>query len=74
MKILASEATEIVDAGILIDYENLEDSKVLLQAFTMPVFSNGAFFEFIQRRNGSIDFGRHNVKALWEGIEQTESH
>ena len=48
-------------------------NQVLLQAFTKPILNNGVFFEFIQRWNGSIGFGKNNVKALWEGIEEEDA-
>lgn len=67
---LGESESLIKEQKILIDFENLDERKILLQAFTEPIFNNGTFFEFIKRWNGSIDFGKHNVKALWEGIEE----
>ena len=71
LKVLEESESLIKDQKILIDFEeDLDERKILLQAFTEPIFNNGTFFEFIKRWNGSRDFGKHNVKALWEGIEE----
>ncbi|CBY14260.1 unnamed protein product [Oikopleura dioica] len=56
--------------NILVDFEDLEKAEIILQAFTKPVLKNGLFFELIERWNGSQGFGKQNVKALWEGIEE----
>ncbi|CAG5111084.1 Oidioi.mRNA.OKI2018_I69.chr2.g5420.t1.cds [Oikopleura dioica] len=56
--------------NILIDFEDLNKAEIILQAFTKPVLENGVFFELIERWNGSQGFGKQNVKALWEGIEE----
>ena len=60
----------IVTEGILIDHDELDENKILMQVFTRPVAETGMFFELIERINQSASFGRQNVKALFEGIEE----
>ena len=70
LKVLEISKETIRNRRILIDSDDINRGQMLLQAFTEPVLNNGFFFEFIQRWNGSVGFGKNNVKALWEGIEE----
>ena len=61
------EIQEIEKRKILIDSEELENRRILLQAFTTPILSNGVFFELIQRWNGSGNFSHsthHKILRL----------
>ena len=65
-----AQSDAITAEGILIDHDELDENKILMQVFTRPVAETGMFFELIERINQSASFGRQNVKALFEGIEE----
>ena len=44
---------KVKETGLLVDHDELDSSKILLQAFTKPVSNGGLFFELIQRINNS---------------------
>ena len=44
---------KVKSTGLLVDHDELDSSKILLQAFTKPVSNSGLFFELIQRINNS---------------------
>ena len=60
---------KVKETGLLVDHDELDSSKILLQAFTKPVSNGGLFFELIQRINNSqgqyidlhYEFGLHIV-------------
>ncbi len=56
---------------ILIDWQPDRPESVLLQIFTLPVFTEALFFfEFIERRGaGAQGFGEGNFLALYEAVE-----
>ena len=65
-----SRAKSIQSGGLLIDHDELDEEKILMQVFMKPVTESGIFFELIERINQSASFGQQNVKALFEGIEE----
>lgn len=64
------EWQQIVDLKILIDWNPDTPASLLLQIFSMPIFSNSLFFfEFIERRRDIKGFGENNFLALYKAIE-----
>lgn len=64
------EWQQIVEQQILIDWHPEKPESLLLQIFSLPVFSrNQFFFEFIERREAVQGFGEGNFLALYEAIE-----
>jgi len=82
-KLTEEQQRQIVEAGLLIDYETTpgsDDVGMLLQVFTRPLNDErpGLFFELIQRVGcgegvvGCGGFGVGNFKRLFEAIEAME--
>ncbi|MFM7450781.1 MAG: 4-hydroxyphenylpyruvate dioxygenase family protein [Leptolyngbyaceae cyanobacterium] len=69
------EWQQIVEQQILIDWHPEQPESLLLQIFSLPVFSrNQFFFEFIERREAVQGFGEGNFLALYEAIEAELQH
>jgi 4-hydroxyphenylpyruvate dioxygenase len=67
---IRDEWQQIVDLKILIDWNPDTPYSLLLQIFSMPIFSNSLFFfEFIERRRDIKGFGENNFLALYKAIE-----
>jgi 4-hydroxyphenylpyruvate dioxygenase len=58
---------------ILIDVQDRDSGRALLQIFTQPIFKEPTFFfEIIQRHQQAQGFGEGNFQALFEAIEQQQ--
>jgi len=69
------EWSEIMDQEILVDTEGnkSDNSPLLLQIFTQPIFNEPTFFfELIERRFQAKGFGEGNFRALFEAIEREQ--
>lgn len=69
------EWSEIMAQEILVDTEGnkSDNSPLLLQIFTQPIFNKPTFFfELIERRFQAKGFGEGNFRALFEAIEREQ--
>lgn len=63
----------LVEQQILVDWDEEDPHKLLLQIFTQPIFGQPTFFfEFIERRCQAEGFGEGNFRALFKVMEQEQ--
>jgi 4-hydroxyphenylpyruvate dioxygenase len=67
----ARELQALSENEILLDWRPDAPASVLLQIFSLPIFSGALFFfEFIERRGSkAMGFGEGNFQALYEAVE-----
>lgn len=65
------ELQALSESQILMDWQPGLPGSVLLQIFSLPIFTDALFFfEFIERRGeGAQGFGERNFQALYEAVE-----
>ncbi len=72
-KIPALDLGALEEQQILVDWYPEQPQRVLLQAFTQPIFAQPTFFlEVIERRSQAEGFGEGNFLALFEAIEREQ--
>ncbi|NMG58123.1 4-hydroxyphenylpyruvate dioxygenase [Geitlerinema sp. P-1104] len=76
-----SEWRQLIEAEILVDWNDATYPALLLQTFTEPIFKEPTFFfELIERRSVQVQgqsitaqgFGEGNFQALFEAVEQQQ--
>ena len=69
----SEELTAIIQQKILVDWDEEDSHKLLLQIFTKPIFGEPTFFfEFIERRCKAQGFGEGNFRALFKVMEEEQ--
>ena len=65
------ELQALGESQILLDWQPEEPGSLLLQIFSLPIFSGALFFlEFIERRGAAaVGFGEGNFLSLYEAVE-----
>jgi 4-hydroxyphenylpyruvate dioxygenase len=72
-KIPALDLVALEQQQILVDWHSEQPQRVLLQAFSQPIFAQPTFFlEVIERRSQAEGFGEGNFLALFEAIEREQ--
>ncbi len=67
------ELQALVEQKILVDWDEEDPHKLLLQIFTQPIFGQPTFFfEFIERRCKAEGFGEGNFRALFKVMEEEQ--
>ncbi|MDJ0696235.1 4-hydroxyphenylpyruvate dioxygenase [Mastigocoleus sp. MO_188.B34] len=69
----SEELIAIIQQQILVDWDEKNSHKLLLQIFTKPIFGEPTFFfEFIERRCKAQGFGEGNFRALFKVMEEEQ--
>jgi 4-hydroxyphenylpyruvate dioxygenase len=71
-KLVDEDWTSLKENSILVDGQQKDEFRYLLQTFTLPLQDRPTFYLEVISRHGNNGFGKGNIKSLFDAIERLQ--